>query len=561
MTKIAVINADSGVTDEEIQKWMQAVATQVANEFFDAWAIAGVDMRFIAAGDKPTPDEWWMTCLPNSDVADALGYHDLTPTGQPLGKVFVETTLKDGMSASVCFDHEMLELLVDPYIQLAAQARDGRLYSYEVCLAEETRIALADGQTPTIKELCAWKDPIVVRGCDATGRVRTARACWPRLTLERAQVVRITFTDGSFVRCTPNHRFLTEFGKYREAGLLRAGMTLRSNVLPAMAIADARDSGDGYPIADGEHLESFRAVANGDDLFVGELRSSAAFPAPISGTPSGHTAFARSIEHVFPMRSRKEMLRVAAFRYVAGMTHLDSSGDRGLVHFVGHSMGEQHLSAITDLSISRSRASASPYPTAIGLQNPRMEDIGQRGLALVVGGKACEYRARAVLPRPMSSTQTLRSKWSDTVGNGTRLHGKVIHAVELDGNADVYDLTVPGLKNFALEAGVFAHNCDAVEADECGYRGVNGVLLSDFVLPAWFCDTVMWTPGTKYSFNNKAPGAFNLAKGGYISVFQNGGWSQINADKHAESRRPKVGSRRERRAVGRDVWRLSTKVF
>src|ERR1017187_5593977 len=137
MTKIAVINENSGVSDEEIQKWMQAVATQVATEFFDAWAIAGVDMRFIAAGDKPTPDEWWMTCLPTSDVADALGYHDLTPTGQPLGKVFVETTIKDGMSASVCFDHEMLELLIDPYIQLAAQAKDGRLYSYEVCDAVE----------------------------------------------------------------------------------------------------------------------------------------------------------------------------------------------------------------------------------------------------------------------------------------------------------------------------------------------------------------------------------------------------------------------------------------
>ena len=235
MTKIAVINANCGVTDEEIQKWMQAVATQVANEFFDAWAIAGVDMRFIAAGDKPTADEWWMTCLPTSDVADALGYHDLTPTGTPLGKVFVETTIKDEMSASVCFDHEMLELLIDPYIQLAAQAKDGRLYSYEVC--------------------------------------------------------------------------------------------------------------------------------------------------------------------------------------------------------------------------------------------------------------------------------------------------------------------------------------DAVEDDKCGYLGVNGVLLSDFVTPAWFCDTVPMF-GAKFSFNAQVRGPFALAPGGYISVFNNGTWSQINADLNPRARnRAKVGSRRERRAAGRNVWRLSTKVF
>lgn len=138
MTKIAVINANSGVSDAEIQKWMMAVAGQLANEFFDAWGI-GVNtiMRFIGPGMKPDPDEWWVSCLANSDVADALGLHDQTPTGQPLGKVFVETTIKDGDSASVCFSHEVLELLVDPFINLMAQSRDGRIYALEVCDAIE----------------------------------------------------------------------------------------------------------------------------------------------------------------------------------------------------------------------------------------------------------------------------------------------------------------------------------------------------------------------------------------------------------------------------------------
>lgn len=236
MTKLAIINTPgSGATDAEVQSWMLAVADQLANEFFDAWTIAGVDMRFIAAGDKPTPDEWWVTCLASSDVADALGYHDLTPTGLPLAKVFVQTTKDDGAQPSVCFDHEVMEMLVDPYIQLAAMSTDGKLYSYEVA--------------------------------------------------------------------------------------------------------------------------------------------------------------------------------------------------------------------------------------------------------------------------------------------------------------------------------------DAVEDDACGYKAANGVLLSDFVTPAWFSDMALWPAGTKFSFNKKVSAPFNLAPGGYISVYENGEWSQLNADVRAVRQRPRVGSRRERRRIGHNDWMLSTKTF
>jgi hypothetical protein len=79
--------------------------------------------------------------LDDSDQAGALGYHDLTDDGMPLGKVFAGTDLKFGSEWTVTASHELLEMLADPNINLTVfiQRDDssGRLYAYEVCDACE----------------------------------------------------------------------------------------------------------------------------------------------------------------------------------------------------------------------------------------------------------------------------------------------------------------------------------------------------------------------------------------------------------------------------------------
>jgi hypothetical protein len=74
----------------------------------------------------------------DADVADALGYHDLTPDGLPLSKVFVRTTTELGDKVSVTASHEIAEMLIDPGIQLGAVGPDGRSwYAYETADAVE----------------------------------------------------------------------------------------------------------------------------------------------------------------------------------------------------------------------------------------------------------------------------------------------------------------------------------------------------------------------------------------------------------------------------------------
>jgi hypothetical protein len=75
---------------------------------------------------------WGLVFLDNADVAGALAYHDLTPDGFPVSKVFVKTILNDKQSLSVATSHELVEMLVDPAVNLSSSGPDPKtLYAYE----------------------------------------------------------------------------------------------------------------------------------------------------------------------------------------------------------------------------------------------------------------------------------------------------------------------------------------------------------------------------------------------------------------------------------------------
>src|SRR5437870_6091111 len=75
---------------------------------------------------------WAMVFLNNADQPGALAYHDLTPDGLPQSKVFVRTTIKNGDLVSVSASHELVEMLVDPAINMMTTGPDPKVvYAYE----------------------------------------------------------------------------------------------------------------------------------------------------------------------------------------------------------------------------------------------------------------------------------------------------------------------------------------------------------------------------------------------------------------------------------------------
>jgi hypothetical protein len=137
---LALINASSVLTDTDISNAIPSFNTQLTRDFGPIWG-AEAHIRFIGKNKTIPKGYWWISILDDSDTANALGYHDLTDEGNPLGKVFAKTDIDNGYNWTITATHEILEMIIDPSINLVAFIEEGKyagkLFAYEVCDACE----------------------------------------------------------------------------------------------------------------------------------------------------------------------------------------------------------------------------------------------------------------------------------------------------------------------------------------------------------------------------------------------------------------------------------------
>lgn len=165
---IAFINASTVISDTDAAAAVAAMQVQTTRDFAPVWGIDAT-LSYVAKGHTAPVGTWQMAILDNSDQSGALGYHDITSTGQPLGKIFAATDLQYGVSWTVTASHELYEMMIDPWVNLTVfnQVGDtrGRLYAYEVCDACEddqfgyrvNGVLLSDFVTPAWFE--GWRAP------------------------------------------------------------------------------------------------------------------------------------------------------------------------------------------------------------------------------------------------------------------------------------------------------------------------------------------------------------------------------------------------------------------
>jgi hypothetical protein len=140
---IAVVNQSTVVTDAQLAPVIEALKIQVVRDFAPEWGCTAKLVRFTAAQAASVPPGYWQIVLfDDSDSPGALGYHDITASGQPLGKVFAKTTMADGLNWTVTLSHELLETLADPFVNIACEADNAsgvptRFYAREVGDAPE----------------------------------------------------------------------------------------------------------------------------------------------------------------------------------------------------------------------------------------------------------------------------------------------------------------------------------------------------------------------------------------------------------------------------------------
>ena len=125
---IAVFNQATTPLGLDLDKLIAALQKFVTDYVAPVW---GTPAR-LARASGFRKGAWAVALLDTADQANALAYHELTPDGLPLSKVFVKTIADAGASLSVAASHELVEMLVDPAINLLSLGPDPKAaYAYE----------------------------------------------------------------------------------------------------------------------------------------------------------------------------------------------------------------------------------------------------------------------------------------------------------------------------------------------------------------------------------------------------------------------------------------------
>ncbi len=323
------------------------------------------------------------------------------------------------------------------------------------CFTGDTLVPLVDGRSYPLRELAMRSEGFHVYAITPTQRITTAAAT-AKMTRTDAALVRVTLDNGREIVCTPDHEFMLRDGFYMQAqhlapdtslmpfytGKDRDGyayvqqpysgrnqrvhwMVARSGLMGSVpkfigqrtiihhknfAPTDNRPENLEF-MGDCDHLRLHRSIAERNPHFHSadfEARRVAALAAK-ARTQEGHAYFAeRGTKNIQSyMRDRPEHFKAA----VAG------NGERG----------KQHLTAYNTFDKGRAKS----------------HEIANRLYAC----ESCGAQVKSGLGLHN------HRRWQHGYNH------KVVSVEPLAVREDVYCLTVPDYGNFALDAGVFVHNC------------------------------------------------------------------------------------------------------
>jgi hypothetical protein len=134
---IALTNASTCLSDAQVETVLPSLQRQVSRDFCAYWDI-DCSLTFLPKAQALVAGWSQIVLTDDPDQAGALGYHEMSSNGTPLGKVFAGLDAESGSSWTVTLSHELLEMLADPWINWCAQGSDGRIYALEVCDAVES---------------------------------------------------------------------------------------------------------------------------------------------------------------------------------------------------------------------------------------------------------------------------------------------------------------------------------------------------------------------------------------------------------------------------------------
>lgn len=552
MTTIAIVDRMSTDPDlllvrAQITQGVASLQVQVDRDHEPIYK-TGLKTTLIAVpvGAKIPPGCWPLYLLNSSDEPGALGYHEAVGD-VPDGKAFVLTDVQYKYNPWVTISHELLEMISDATTTRVARYGSYE-YAYELCLSAATEVVVRGRGDVPIWMLAGEQD-VPIWAVDGDGQLVPAHARSFRRTGQGARTFHITLSNGRTVRCTGDHRFLTADGVYRTAVSLRPGDRLASvAAYPRESLANTVDR---------SLVDTVSCCQDSGNGRIGEDVADCRFRQFGSWGLSPTGKFGVALQRLAPLRrhvfgivapsAEEEVVYANAERRVAVVANAHTVGNWAVRHRPSLAMCKHGSSCDPDLPVAPSAFRSRPEPTVAGLIDLGPEAFFQGGGTGVIRSNPPVEITVPVLTPPMGSAESFGADRTATPLNRT-LHESlsvVVLSVEDAGCSDVYDFAVDTQHNMLLSCGIIAHNCDPCEADVLGYV-INGITVSDFILPAWFGAA---QKKTRYDFGSHLTAPRSLAPQGYMLRRKIGGqWQQVFAEKDGVVR-PGTSGRSARRRL------------
>lgn len=136
---LGVINKSKVMPDADVAKAVRACATQNKLHVAPYWDMVPAAIVFYEDEERVPSGAELLVILDDNGAASALGFHRVTPRGNPYLRAFVDPVLNHGgtllsgsLSVSSVMSHEVCEWFVDRFLNLWADGPDGS-YAVEIC--------------------------------------------------------------------------------------------------------------------------------------------------------------------------------------------------------------------------------------------------------------------------------------------------------------------------------------------------------------------------------------------------------------------------------------------
>lgn len=398
--------------------------------------------------------------------------------------------------------------------------------TYARCFRGDTRVALVDGTAPTLEEMTKRSDAGEMfwgYSIGENGRIIVTLLENPRY-IGNDSLVEVELDNGETIHGTPDHKFMLRDGQWRQIAELRPGdslmplyrdlyrgyemvyQTLNGHLYPTHRLADEWNVRHGIyrdePNTHRHHLDHERQNNNPWNIIRMEAGEHIRYHNRLNyGEDFDPDEHSSSIKNVLALRAQDPVWREAYAEEQRRRAHNfwhDEAFAESRARLIAYrrNLPESVRQKHRDATLKRYSDPEERERQSLLMKKAWSKDDGRRRASQAEIARQINLRSEIdvdavrwaldhtgsirAAARLLKCDRSVFRRFPEVISafkgrSASQQNHKVIAIKEMVGTHDVYCLTVPEAGNFALESGVFVHNCGLIvnvtpfEPEWCGY--------------------------------------------------------------------------------------------